>query len=522
MADHALFDYSGGWNTRKPPVLLADNEFERADNVRLMAGGGWVKRRGYTRIGNDDANTSVVTGVYPYSTPSGTRHMLRTKNAKIEYVTGGTWTDITAALTVTTTADVKHVFTTFRGNAVGTNGTDIPWKWPGTGNAAVIARAIGGGADTIDKAAAVCTHKERLILGDVTATETAVQTRYESVIWPSDAGTLDTWSASPTGRIHIGQGDGDSIICSLSLLGYLIVFKQNSTWRISDFGVSATQNVIRVASVGTSSKHGAVVANGIVYFLAPTGLLYSYDPRQGDSPDALRELTTPKIGDWNIENLTESRLPYSHLAHWERTQEIVCFVDDVSVSGTTPGQAAAWVWNIAASGWSRWFYDKRINVSAYGWNAVDGLQSPILGTHDGFVNMADVLGVDGPHAATITMTAYLAPTSCGSPGQYKGWRWAYVYTNSRQLDQGLNDVPTVDTFSMNQDEVLPATGALTTGFSMSAPAQAGASTDMYDSFSEARLSGHGRFTRLRFVHTTSRRIRFSGILLNYEPEGPRR
>lgn len=523
-----MFDFTGGWNTRKPPILLAPNELERADNIRPLQGGGFQKRRGYIRVGNDDSNTQPVTGLHCFSTPSGTDHMLRTKNAKIEYYNAGTWTDITGALTVTTTVNVKHNFATFRGNAVGTNGTDIPWKWPGTGNAAVIARAIGGGADTIDKTAVVATHRERLVLGDVTATETAVQTRYESVIWPSDVGTLDTWSAAPTGKIHIGQGDGDSITCLLSLLDYLIVFKQHSMWRVTELGDSTNQRVVKVADIGTLGARTAIYADGKIYFISASGLLWSYDPRQGDSPDALEELTTEKIGDRPLAARTVTHVPYWHLTYLPLTREIVWFFNDTNV-GAGSAQNAAWVYNIPLRAYARWQWDKSPNVSTHGpypGTILTESGAPFFGTGDGFVGWFDTANVyrdDSTGASsTITMTTYLAPVSCDSPGTVKKWNWAYLVTNSQQGGEGT--APGPDTITLVQDNVLPAddsTGASLT-HTLTMPAQAGATSDMYDSMEQAELSGHGKWIRFRLSHTANKGIRVAGLMLNYDLRGPRR
>lgn len=524
MPDHILSDFSGGWNTRKAPPFLAENELPRADNIQILSAGEIGKRGGYSRIGNNDSDTNIVTGLAAFSTPTGTKHLVRTKNGNIEYYNAGTWTDITAALTITTTGDIKHVFTAFRGVLFATNGTDIPWKWTGSGNATLIAQAIGGGADTIDKARAICSHRERVVLGDVTATESAAQTRYESVIWPSDSGTADTWSASPTGKIHLGQGDGDSITCLLSLVGDLIAFKQNSIWRITDHG-SSTQVARKIADVGTPSPHGAVVADGRVFFLSTDALLFMYDPRQGDTPDAVVELTTERIGPRSTQKVTKSRLPYSHLVHNEENNEVVCFLDDTEVSSDTPAQAAAWVYNVRVGAWTRWrFGTRRINVSVYGWDPSTSSPSIMYGSSDGFTLLGDYGGYDtnGVSNTVISLDVITAPSICETTA-IKNWRWLYLYTNLQQLDANIDDNPASDAMDVYHFAALPIQASpLSTHLSTTLPAVTAVDGIDYDSTAELRLTGYSRAVWFRLRHDSGQRIRLSGLMVNFEPTQPRR
>jgi hypothetical protein len=417
-----LFDFSGGIVTAKSKTLLADNECEEILNGHLDAQGSVEQRNGYDPyIAGDTATTNPITGLYQFTT-TGTDYVIRTQNALIQYNLAGVWTNITAALVVTTTANVRHVFETFRKNVMATNGTDIPWKWPGTGNATVIARAIGGGADTIDKAACLVRHRERTVMGDVTATETAVQTRYESAIWPSDAGTLDTWSASPTGKIHIDQGDGDSITCLLDALGYLVVFKQHSMHRVEFHGIAATQDRIRVAPVGTPGPHTAIVIESIVYFLDTEGRLWAYDVRQGDNPDGLVELTANKLGDMTLSNYVRSRLPYAHLLHDPNRNDLYCFLTQSGASATN----VAWVYNLDARGFTRMDWDLNWNVSA---QSRDSSENAVLlaGSTTGLVGQLDTGNDDNG----VAFDFELVPgwKNAQAMDVVKGFRDVDIYTN---------------------------------------------------------------------------------------------
>jgi len=427
----AMFDFSGGIVTAKSKTLLADNECEEILNGHLDAQGSIEQRNGYAPyITADTATTDPITGLYQLRTTAGD-YVIRTQDSLVEWNSSGTWTDVTGTLSVTTTADVRHVFETFRGNVIATNGTDIPWKWPGTGNAVVITRAIGGGADTIDKAATLVRHRERIVLGDVTATISTVQTRFPSRIWPSDAGTLDTWAASPTGKIEINEGDGDSITCLLDVLGYLVVFKQHSMHRISDFGVASVQDSIRVAPIGTPGPHTAIVVESLVYFLDAEGRFWAYDVRQGDNPDGLVELTAGKLGDATLSNYVRSRLPQAHLLHDPNRHDIYCFLSQSGSSTTN----VAWVWNLDVGAFTRMEWDLDWNVSTVIRNATEDAVL-LAGSTTGLVTTLDT--GDDDNGTAFDFTWISGQKNAQAIDVIKGFRGIDSYTNITGINRSFD------------------------------------------------------------------------------------
>lgn len=393
----AAFDFSGGVNSAFSKTQLAPNEAASIRNGHLDVRGGVEKRGGYTPwVVGDTATGNAIAGLFQHRTSSA-KYVLRIQGTAIHSSNGGgAWSAITGTETITTGQNNRWVFQQFRDSSIFTNGVDIPLKWTGSGNVAKIARAIAGGADTIDKAATLVRHRERTILGDVTATESAVQSRYESVIWPSDSGTLDTWSAAPTGKIHIDRGDGDSITNLQDLLGYLVVFKQHSLHRVIDLGVTATQDRIRVAPIGTPGPHTAVVDETFVYFLDTVGRLWRYDVR-GDNEDAVVELSRDKLGDDTLSTFVKNRLPYAHLLLHKKRQEIYCFLTADAGSATN----IAWVYNIATGGFSKFDWALNWNASI---TALDGSDNEVvlLGSSTGLVAKADTGLSDGYTNLTTT------------------------------------------------------------------------------------------------------------------------
>lgn len=421
-----IFDFSGGINTRARKTRLAATELEDALNCHLTAGGGLERRRGYAPyVTSDTATTFPIQGVWQHRTNT-TNYVMRIQNAKVEYDNAGTWTNITGAETVATGADNRWLFSTFRDYSVFTNGTNIPLKWNGTGNVAKIARAIGGGADTIDKCGTLVLHRERTVMGDVTATETSVQTRYESVIWPSDSGTLDTWSAAPVGKIHIDQGDGDSITNLQDVMGYLVVFKQHSLHRVSNLGVTGTQDRIRVASVGTPGRHTAIVVDTLVYFLDEEGQLWAYDAR-GDNEDSVVNLSSPKLGMSTLDNFVGLRLQHAHLFHDATRDEIYCFLTQ---DGATSNNVA-WVYSRITGGFTRFQWNLSWNVSTS--IETTGANVILAGSSTGLVAKLDFGTDDNGTAFVYEFTESQKSGEGafeGALGVVKGFRGLDMYTSA--------------------------------------------------------------------------------------------
>jgi hypothetical protein len=357
---------------------------------------------------------------------------LRLQNGLAEHVSGAAWNDVTGGVTISTNPNNRWVFQIFRENSIFTNGVDTPLKWPGIGNVTEIARDIDGGPDTIDRAATLVRHRERTVLGDVTATQGGVD-RFESVIWPSTSGTLDTWEASPLGRIHIERGDGDSITNLQDVLGFLVVFKQNSLHRVTRLGSATEQDRIRVAPIGTPGPHTAIVVNSLVYFVDSSGRFYAYDVR-GTNEDAIFELSSDKLGPITLNGFVGSRLQHAHLWHDPIRDEIWFFLSQgASLTETN----VAWVYKILPQeiagvprgAFTRFEWEKNWNVSASLLDDNDDVHL-IAGSHDGFVARMNSGVTD--NGSTFKATFATRQMALGDLAIEKGIRAFDLYANATQ------------------------------------------------------------------------------------------
>lgn len=321
-----FFNFDGGINTVYAPLNLGDNEMAECINFRLQPRGGLEKRKGYTGYHKFNTGDAVVgmkqlRHAHEYGTTHET-HDLVIEGVIIHGRQGqGAWSNITGSITITDDPNLVFSIVQYSNSLVGTNGQNTPFKWSGTGNATIISQAIDGGVDTIDKFTAIVVHDNQVVIGNVTATVATVQTKLGSRVWVADAGTIDDWAPSTDlGVFDVNKDDGGEITGLASVLGYLIVLKNNGLYRVENYGISG-QIVKRVSPVGCVGPRAVTVFGSFVYFVDPNGDLWGYDVR-GDNEDALINLSSEKLGFRTVGAFDKSRLPITDLSLWRSRNEL--------------------------------------------------------------------------------------------------------------------------------------------------------------------------------------------------------
>lgn len=408
--------FEGGKNTRFSPLTLEDNEVVEVENFFLEGRGGLEKRGGYEYLFTDDVDTGFpINGLF-YFKPVDS--VVRVENGAISYNDGAGWTDITDTLTISDDPDDLWNFTVFKKTLVGTNGVDTPLKWTGTGDAATITTAIG--SDDLVTAGFVIRHRERLIFGDVT-TDTGGGTRYESRLWPTAVGSVDTLHANLTdGKIiDISEGDGDNLTAAVEAMGYLVVFKQNSLYRINNFGEAGVQQVVRIGNVGCPGMHCVKVIGNIVIFRDIIGQTWAYDAK-GSNEDSLVNLSERKLGKQTLDLINKTRLPLGHMWVDRARNEIRSWHTGAGFSETNETQT----FNLTTGGFADLAYTDPMNISADYVDASNEVRC-IVGTYDGGVMLLDEGLQD--NGVTYPCSVLLRQLDFGDHGVIKGTRMTHIY-----------------------------------------------------------------------------------------------
>ena len=224
-----LDNFSGGLNSNELSSQIKDNEASDAQNV-VYFDGGIKKVPGFTRyssqIGGSGA-TGRVTGIHDFQQRDGTQFLVVTIADAIYNFTSAPGTDITGGLTVN---DALHTFITFNDKLIGTNYTDAPWIWDGTGNAA----ALGGGPP--DQAKWVSTFNSRAVLGNVIVGANTFSTRvyFSAIDNPESWDTTDDFW-------EFESDDGQEITGIRQLKDKLVVYRNNSIGIVTGYGLQSWQ-----------------------------------------------------------------------------------------------------------------------------------------------------------------------------------------------------------------------------------------------------------------------------------------
>lgn len=254
--------FSSGLNSTANPLNLKDEELSDVQNVDYDKFGAIVKRNGYTALNTSAFNSGAAwTSLHFLELSSGTDYLMGTcgnKLAKMDAL-DGTWDDITGSLTITAGNDNKWWWRTFKDIAYGTNNVDVPIKWTGSGNGAVMGVLTG-----LTKCRTMESFRNYFFMGNVTVSGTAHTTR---VYW-STINDPETWSAVDFNEI--GFKDTGGQIVALRVLGdRLVIFKEHSIWLALFTGDATVPFVFEKSqsSVGAISTFGVQeVKNGLVFF----------------------------------------------------------------------------------------------------------------------------------------------------------------------------------------------------------------------------------------------------------------
>jgi len=206
-----------GWNTKLSSISISVREATRIQNVQL------TQETLQVRLGNSVLTTTQfqesgvpkpVTGIYQ-AVLGSTIFRVATAGSKIySFTEAGVVTDITGAIVSTDGPDNLYSFAQFTDNAgndviIGSNGIDPPWKWTGTGNAALLTGVPANFKYLI-------VHKNRLWGTD------------GEFIYHSDLLDGETWDVLYWTQRFISKGTTTNEVTGVGKLGdNLVILKEN-------------------------------------------------------------------------------------------------------------------------------------------------------------------------------------------------------------------------------------------------------------------------------------------------------
>ncbi len=409
LQSERYFNNTGGLVDRYSPILVPSKNASDVQNIQFDQRGQLLKRRGYLKNNVTDLTSNSVTGIGYHQSTTGTTFMAVIVGTNV-YTTGntygGTYTNVTGTITLTSSANNQAQFTSFKDFGVMCNESDTPIKIQ-SGSAFALVRAA--------TTAKTCESFNNYLLFGNTA-ESGVT--YGSRLRWSDVGDINTYPVN--NYIDIEPDDGDSIIAIKRYQSTLYIFKKRSIYEAVLTGAAGAEAfVVRPVArgIGAWAKNSvqAIEAKGIV-FLGSDGV-YLFD---GNNFDLISDQIQRKIN-----GLNRSRYQYAVGAVYQTKHQYHLAVSN----GVETSNQTVLVWDFIQESWSVY---RGITANALA-STEDSSGNILLFSGDtaGGVYKQDVGLVDQPAGANTSITSFYATPelTLGSPEIDKTYKYLYVFTN---------------------------------------------------------------------------------------------
>ena len=285
------------------------------------------------------SSTSPIIGLAQFSRAKGASNSLvRMTPTKLEWLTGGAWTDITGTA-LAGSSTTRPQFEVIQDTMIFTNeGANLPRKWTGSGNSATL-----GGSPPYGKS--IVQTLQYAMLGNISndGTFTDVFDGWRTIQY---ADSFDTnWTLCSGNLIDLNQTTGD-LLRMLVLGRSLMCLKNDGVVRLGwvGGGVRFTQELITPKDgsggspmVGLAGPLAACVTDRGIAMLGTNGILYNLTEQgmTAISPEALSQTLTR-----TIQNL--SRFKYARMMVLPSQDVAILLYDRTGLTGQFLDSYIAW------------------------------------------------------------------------------------------------------------------------------------------------------------------------------------
>lgn len=408
LQSERYFDNTGGLIDRYSPIIVPSKNASDIQNIQFDTRGQLLKRNGNLKNNTTNLTSNAVTGGGYLQSTTGTSFLAIIVGTNV-YTTGntygGSYTNVTGTITLTSSANNLAQYTSFKDFGVMCNELDVPIKiQSGAAYALVTAATVAKTCESFNS---------YLLFGNTSEAGTVYGSRLR---W-SDLADINTYPAN--NYIDIEPDDGDSIIAIKRYQGNLYVFKKRSIYEVlitGDQGANAfiVRPVLRGLGAWAKNSVKTLENRGIV-FLGADGV-YLFD---GVSVKFISDQIQTKINGFN-----RSRYQYAVGAVYPpKHQYWLSFSNGSDTSNQT-----ILVWDYIQEAWSVF---KGINANAL-IQTEDSNGNILLFSGDttGSVYKQDVGTTDSvAGVATAISSFYATPElTLGSPEIDKTFKYLYIFT----------------------------------------------------------------------------------------------
>lgn len=498
------FNNTGGLIDRYSPVLVPAKNASDIQNIQFDTRGKLLKRNGFdlnnstsvTTGGTAYMSTRAVAGLGYHQSTTGTSFLgivVGTNVFTSGNSYGGTFTNVTGTITITTGQTNQAQFTSFRDYGIMCTNSDPPIRILNASAFRIVGASTG---------AKTCESFNNYLLLGHTSEDAVI---YGSRLRWSDLNSITSWPAN--NYIDIEPDDGDSITAIKRYQNTLYVFKKRSIHEVIITGNSgADAFIVRPVArgIGAYAKNSVVPieTRGIV-FLGADGI-YLFD---GSNFEFISDPIQTKIN-----NLNRSRYPYAVGALYPAKHQLWLAVS----AGSETSNDTILVWDYIQEAWS--VYD---GITANALTTVEDSNGNILlfsGDNTGNLYKQDTGTSDEPAGVTTAISSfYTTPDlTIGMPETDKSFKYLYVFTSITNTTNITVDV------SYNYAAGFQDSHLLSVGQTGAAWGTATWGTSLWPSagtnISRITLDRRAKSVRIKFSDNSATNLGILGWTLVYTPE----
>ena len=379
------FENNGGLNTTASPLAVKDFESTDLQNVELDIWGSIKKRKGYLNLNETEVNSGAPgLGIHYYENSSGTDYLVGVFGDKIYKMDDldGTFDDITGAFTLTDAANNRCQFMTYNDTLFGTNNTDLPFKWTGTGDIA----AMDVPTD-LTKAKCIGAWTEYCFLGNVIVDGTL----YSSRVYWSAAGDPTSWDSADW--VQVNKNDGQDITAIMPLGDKLVIFKERAIYVAMFTGDTDIPFIIAKSPshVGCIARDSVQLVNNGLIFLSYDGFYYF------DGSNSLK--ISNNINKTLREDVNTARFSQACSTLLMEKNQYICFM----TTGAGSTNDVSFVWDFYTKAWMK---NTGAAANVITTIHVDNSERPYFLDYDGFCYKMNIGNNDYPLSVETAIDAY--------------------------------------------------------------------------------------------------------------------
>jgi len=270
---------------------IGDEFVYAAQNVRFRDL-DFTQRGGYTKhVATAVVTAEPVVGLHQMTFKDATSRLIAVTKTKVKVESGGAWSDITGAITLSGTDNDLCSFAELNNLIVGTNNVDQLFKVTNTGNAA----ALGGTPPS--RALCLLTYRNRMLAGNVTDNDGKSSVRWSII------NNAENWTGAGSGTATPIIQSGQQVTGMGAVGQEAFLFYTDSIFRIIPQGDANNAFAFPefATGVGCASPYSVVTVpdRGMLFFVGTRGVYMMQAP--GYQPI---RISKPIDGTWTTLNKT--------------------------------------------------------------------------------------------------------------------------------------------------------------------------------------------------------------------------